>query len=101
MDEKTERRIRKLNERGLNYREIADRLGCGYFAVWGAARRMGLTPAGHKRVQYTIYDLEGNVRAFGTAEECAASMGVKLGTIYTYVSRSRRKKNKRAVRERF
>lgn len=101
MDEKTERRIRKLNERGLNYRQIAERLGCNYSAVWTAARRMGLSPVGMEPAQYTVYDRAGNVRAFGTAEECAASMGVKLGTIYTYVSRSRRKKNKRAVRERF
>lgn len=101
MDEKTERRIRKLNERGLNYREIAERLGCRYNVVWTAARRMGLIPVGHKQAQYTLYDLEGNVRAFGTAEECAAAMGIKPGTIYTYVSRSRKKKNKRAVRERF
>lgn len=101
MDEKTARRIRQLNARGLNYRQIAERLGCNYSAVWTAARRMGLSPVGMEPAQYTVYDRAGNVRAFGTAEECARAMGVKLGTVYTYVSRSRKKKNKRAVRERF
>lgn len=101
MDEKTERRIRKLNECGLNYRETAERLGISITAVKRAADKMCLSPVGHKPAQYTVYDREGNVRAFGTAEECAASMGVKLGTVYTYVSRSRRKKRKRIVREKF
>ena len=101
MDEKTARRIRQLNARGLNYRETAERLGISIAAVKWAADKMGLSPVGHKPAQYTVYDRAGNVRAFGTAEECARAMGVKLGTIYTYVSRSRRKKNKRAVRERF
>lgn len=101
MDEKTERRIRKLNERGLNYREIGERVGFSACAVRDAAIRMGLYPVGAHPAQYTVYDNDGNVRAFGTAQECSDAMGIKLCSFYSAVSRGRRKKDRRIVRERF
>ena len=90
-----------MNRAGLNNREIAEILGVAASTVWTHLADHGIYSPASRLSQYTVYDRAGNVRAFGTAEECAQTMGVKLGTIYTYVSRARRKKNRRAVRERF
>ena len=101
MDRKTEQRIKRLNQKGLNYREISERVGYSDCAVRDAAIRMGLYPVGQHPAQYTVYDQDGNVQAFGTSRECADAMGIQLCSFYSAVTRCRKKKSKRIVRERF
>ena len=101
MDRKTEQRIKKLNHAGFNYREISEKVGFAEDVVRRAAIRLGLYPVGPKPAQYTVYDQDGNVQAFGTSRECADAMGIQLCSFYSAVTRCRKKKSKRIVRERF
>lgn len=101
MDRKVEAKIRKMNKAGFNYREISEKVGLSEDVVRRAAIRMGLYPVGAHPAQYTVYDQDGNVRAFGTSQECADAMGIQLCSFYSAVSRCRRKKSRRIVREKF
>lgn len=98
------RKLRARNAEGWNDRQIADELGLtvGIVYYW---RRLKLGLSAHrdanpKRLRdYTVYDRHGNVAAFGTARECASTLGVKVETIYSMASRSARRRDGRVVRE--
>ena len=98
------RRLRARNAEGWNDREIADELGLKVSTVnYWRRSKLGL-PAirrtGRGKLQdYTVYDRHGNVAAFGTARECARTLGVKVETIYSLASRSARRRDGRVVRE--
>lgn len=98
------RRLRARNAEGWNDRQIADELGLkvGMVYYW---RRLKLGLPAHRGASprrlrdYTVYDRHGNVAAFGTARECARTLGVKVETIYSLASRSARRRDGRVVRE--
>ena len=80
---------------GVNYREIAERVGRSHRVVYDVIRKNGLKPAFGKkpgateRKDYTVYDREWNLIAFGTASECANAIGIKRSSFFQYLSRQR------------
>lgn len=96
-------KIKELSELGWSAKKIGNELGfCesnvkywrAKLSIQSKAKR-GLKPT----YQYTLYDRKGNVRAFGTAEECSRVLGIKKGTIYRAVCVSKKAKNQSVVRE--
>ena len=89
--------IRALHAKNLNDREIAQRLGCSNSTVYKYRKRMGL-PAIQRwattRKYYTVYKRKTDeILAYGTAEECARQLGIRLDSFYCTVSRTPNRKN--------
>lgn len=101
MDRKEKARVRRLSRNGISAREIARRTGHTYCSVRAVLDDSGIPPAGYRKNQYTVYDSAGDVLAFGTAEECARTLGIKTNTLYGYICRPWWSKDKVVVKERF
>lgn len=98
------RRLKTLNALGLNDQQIAEEIGAsGSQVYYWRHYKLRLPCYGSTRRRpysdYTIYDREGNVRAFGTAQECAKALGCKVHSIYEMASRSKKRGDGRIVRE--
>ncbi len=85
--------VKKLAEAGMCDAAIARDLGLSYKTVRNWRTSMGLPVGGkgHSRTKrYTIYDKHTSQFLFeGTPKECAKYLGVKLCTMYSYISYSR------------
>ena len=76
------REMRRMNRAGLNNREIAERLGVAASTVWTHLADHGIYSPASRLSQYTVYDRDGQVAAFGTAREASCrleSSGKDLG----------------------
>lgn len=94
-------RLKARNAEGWNDHQLADELGItvGMAYYW---RRIKLNlPArrGSQRREYTVFDRAGNVVAFGSAENCASTLGMKTESIYSIAGRSAKKGDERIIRE--
>lgn len=94
MTTKTLLEIRRLHGQGLSDTEIAKRLGLhvAWATIW--RQNLGLKrntrPGGRPRKLYFVWrERDDELVACGTARECAMKMGIKLGSFYSEVSRSR------------
>lgn len=99
MTTKTLEKIRELHKCGLSDLEIAKKIGCGTTTVWNWRQKMGL-PAKWKATPkqfYVIYDKKDNVRAAGSARECAAVLGIRVDSVYHAAYIAGRKGNGRVV----
>lgn len=80
---------------GVHCREIAESIGRSYATVYSVIRRNGLKPAyedvhgGREWKDFTVYDRDWNLLAFGTAAECANAIGIKRSSFFQYLSRQR------------
>lgn len=98
-------RIRTLNAAGWNDQRIAQAIGLPPTAVYYWRHdKLRLPPnrAGARRMpysDYTFYDRKGNVRAFGSAQQCARALGIQITSVYTLACRSARNGDGRVVRE--
>lgn len=98
------RRLRARNAEGWNDREIADELGLKVSTVYYWRRtKLGLPATrrtGREKLRdYTVYDRHGDVAAFGTAKECARTLGVEVETIYRMAWNSKKRRDGRVVKE--
>lgn len=103
MTTKTLEKIRELYSRVLNDRQISAEIGMCEASVWYWRKKLGLTAnrTFEPKAFYVIYDRNDNIRAVGSARECADAMGIQLCSFYSAVTRCRKKKSKRIVREEF
>lgn len=88
---------------GVDFHVIAENVGRSPSVVSDIIRRHGLKPVSHRTSgrtawkDFTVYDRKGNVVAYGTAAECAKTLGIKRASFYQYLSRQRHKKAKQPV----
>lgn len=93
------KKIRELNERGMTDAYIAAVLGTSQTTVNKYRSDMGL-PAHHRGSGwYTVRNAFGTILANGTSRQCAAELGISLGTFYQRVIRSNREKDEKYVNE--
>lgn len=93
------KKIRELNERGMTDAYIAAVLGTSQTTVNKYRSDMGL-PAHHcGSGWYTVRNSFGTVLTHGTSRQCAAELGISLGTFYQRVIRSNREKDEKYVNE--
>lgn len=93
------KKIRELNERGMTDAYIAAVLGTSQTTVNKYRSDMGL-PAHHcGSGWYTVRNAFGTILANGTSRQCAAELGISLGTFYQRVIRSNREKDDKYVNE--
>lgn len=83
------REMRRMNREGMNNREIAERLGVAASTVWTHLADHGIYSPASRLSQYTVYDRDGQVAAFGTARECCKTLGIKYETFWSYIARGR------------
>ena len=101
MTTKTLEKIREVHKRGLSDPEIAKEIGCGTTTVWNWRQKMGL-PANWKatpKAFYVIYDENDNVRAVGSASECAEALGTQIDSVYRMAHRAKKNGSGRVVVE--
>lgn len=95
--------IKRYHKEGYDDRQIAELIDRGSTTVQRYRAALGLLPnygkLKKKKAQYTLYSAKGQVRAFGTAEECAQFLGIKKQSVYEMASTSKRTGIQRAVRE--
>lgn len=96
-------KIKELWKEGYSDYQIGKMIGRDYDVVNRYRSCLGLLANYAKgkryKAQYTLYDKKGQVRAFGTAEECAKTLGIKIRTVYEMASVSKKTGAQRAVRE--
>ena len=83
------REMRRMNRAGMNNREIAEILGVATSTVWTHLADHGIYSPASRLSQYTVYDRDGQVAAFGTARECCKTLGIKYETFWSYVAMGR------------
>lgn len=75
---------------GLTQKQIADAVGVGIGSVEYWKSKFGIKCGRKGQVpsaDYTVYNRKGQVVAFGSAKECAETLGIKLESFYTNVTR--------------
>lgn len=81
------RKLRELNSQGLNDRQVGEILGLSGKTIGAWRRRLKIeatyTVQKNPYVIYYIYDGKTTqLLAFGSAEECARTLGLRVQTIY-------------------
>ena len=105
MTTKQFKQLKELTQSGSSQPQIAKQLGVSVETVRHYQNKLGVKARGMPGrpkggdSQYTLYDKRGNVRAFGTAQECADALGVKKQYIYWLACVSRKTGVQKAVRE--
>lgn len=98
---KTIRDIKRLNEEGLNDREIADELGISQQSASRYRRSLGLPKIGRNKKQrtYTVWSAESeDLLCYGDAYECAKMLGLANADIfYQTVCRTKAGKMKKYI----
>ena len=92
-------KIREMNQQGMTDAYIASYLGVTRTTIKRHRDAMGL-PAHHRGSGwYTVRNAFGTILANGTSRQCAAELGISLGTFYQRVIRSNREKDDKYVNE--
>lgn len=98
---KTIRDIKRLNEEGLNDREIADELGISQRSASRYRRSLGLHKIGRNKKQriYTVWSAETDqLLCYGDAHECTEMLGLaNVSIFYQTVSRTKAGRMKKYV----
>lgn len=99
MTTKTLERIRELHKQGLNDPEIAKEIGCCTSTVCSWRKKLGLSAnwKASPKSFYVIYDEKDNVRATGSARECAEALGIKVDSVYRLAHRAKKNGTGRVV----
>ena len=93
------KKIQELSQQGMTDSYIASCLGVTKTTIKRHRDAMGL-PAHHcGSGWYTVRDAFGTILANGTSRQCAAALGISLGTFYQRVIRSNREKDDKYVNE--
>ena len=101
MTTKTLENLKELHRQGFNDRQVASLLGVSKPTVEYWRWKLGISANNRYEPQkyYTIYDCKDNVRAFGSAKECAEKLGIKVESVYRMAHRSKRNGDGRVVVE--
>ena len=101
MTTKTLEKIRVMNSQGLNDRQIAEQIGTSTSTAEYWRKKMGLKA--HRKYGtvkcYVIYDENDNVRAVGSARECAEALGIQIDSVYRLAHRAKKNGTGRVVVE--
>lgn len=101
MTTKTLERIREMHGQGMNDRQISAEIGMCEASVWYWRKKLGLTAnrTFEPKAFYVIYDRKDNIRAIGSARECAEAMGIQIDSVYRMAHRAKKNGTGRVVVE--